>query len=67
MYGGAFSFLGPSAACFCELRAALKKARAFCVHPYYYLPSRVRAVLAKLGKRGVVSGEGRPARWIVNA
>src|SRR5277367_6069625 len=26
---------------------------------------RVRAALTKLGKRGVVSGEGRPARWSV--
>ena len=31
------------------------------------LLARVRAALAKLGKRGVVSGEGRPARWGVKA
>jgi hypothetical protein len=29
------------------------------------LLARVRAALAKLGKRGVVSGEGKPVRWIV--
>jgi hypothetical protein len=29
------------------------------------LLARVRAALAKLGKRGVVSGEGKPARWSV--
>src|SRR5271168_1048596 len=29
------------------------------------LLARVRAALAKLGKRGVVSGEGRPVRWSV--
>jgi hypothetical protein len=29
------------------------------------LLARVRAALAKLGKRGVVNGEGRPARWTV--
>jgi hypothetical protein len=31
------------------------------------LLARVRAALAKLGKRGVVSGEGKPARWSVKA
>src|ERR1700683_2130960 len=29
------------------------------------LLARVRAALAKLGKRGVVGGEGRPARWAI--
>jgi hypothetical protein len=29
------------------------------------LLARVRAVLAKLGKRGIVGGEGKPARWAV--
>lgn len=29
------------------------------------LLARVRAALAKLGKRGVVSGDGRPVRWRV--
>jgi hypothetical protein len=28
---------------------------------------RVKATLTKLGKRGVLSGEGRPARWSVKA
>ena len=28
---------------------------------------RIRAALAKLGKRRVVNGEGRPARWSVKA
>ena len=31
------------------------------------LVARVRAALAKLDKRGVVNGEGRPARWSVRA
>jgi hypothetical protein len=26
---------------------------------------RVKAALAKLGKRGIVSGEGKPVRWAV--
>jgi hypothetical protein len=29
------------------------------------LLARVRGALAKLGKRGIVNGEGRPARWAV--
>ena len=28
---------------------------------------RIRAALAKLGKRGIVSGEGRPALWSVGS